>query len=309
VGRYGLLKPFIFVPFIPIIFPTVKNDTIMPASPASKKGTILNARLNPDQVAPQRASVSSTVAKAIGILDILASKAEVGVSLAELSVLIGMPKSSTHRYLVTLQELGLAERRNGDRFALGVKVIELAGSFLAKSDLRNETQVVLKDLAESTGETIHLAVPFGTEVVYIDKVESKHALGMFSHIGARLPMHCTALGKAILAFSKGEQLQLVLSQPLIRRTPNSITSPDALKAELDLIHSRGFAIDNEENELGIRCVGAPIFDYTATPIAAISVSAPRDRMDPARCEKLGPLVYEAAQLVSRHKGFSPSNKD
>jgi IclR family acetate operon transcriptional repressor len=250
--------------------------------------------------------VSSTVAKAISILDILASKAEVGISLAELSALIGMPKSSTHRYLATLQELGLAERKNGDRFSLGVKVIELAGSFLAKSDLRIESQVVLKDLAERTGETVHLAVPSGTEVVYIDKVESKHALGMFSHIGARLPMYCTALGKAILAFSKVEQLLLVVSQPLIRRTPNSITAPDALKAELDRIRSRGFAYDNEENELGIRCVGAPIFDYTATPIAAISVSAPRDRMDPARCEELGMLVCEAAQIVSRHKGFSPS---
>ena len=245
----------------------------------------------------------------MGILDILASKAEVGITLAELSALIGMPKSSTHRYLATLQELGLAERKNGDRYSLGVKVIELAGSFLAKSDLRNETQVVLKDLAERTGETIHLAVPSGAEVVYIAKVESTHALGMFSHIGARLPMHCTALGKAILAFSKAEQLQLVLSQPLIRRTPHSITSPDALKAELDLIHARGFAIDNEENELGIRCVGAPIIDYTATPIAAISISAPRDRMAPERCMELGVLVCEATQMVSRYKGFAPSLKE
>jgi IclR family acetate operon transcriptional repressor len=278
----------------------------MPVSSASKKDASLHARLKSDQDSIQRASVLSTVAKAIGILDILASKAEVGISLAELSALIGMPKSSTHRYLATLQELGLAERKNGDRFSLGVKVIELAGCFLVKSDLRNESQVVLKNLAERTGETVHLAVPAGTEVVYIDKVESKHALGMFSHIGARLPIYCTALGKAILAFSKEDQLQLVLSQPLIRRTPNSITAPNALKAELDRIRLRGFACDNEENELGIRCVGAPIFDYMATPIAAISVSAPRDRMDPARCEELGPLVCEAAQMVSRRKGFSPS---
>ncbi len=264
---------------------------------------------NPPLGGVQRASVSSTVAKAIGILDILASKAETGISLAELSALIDMPKSSTHRYLATLLELGLAERMHGDRFSLGVKVIELAGSFLEKSDLRNETQVVLKDLAEISGETIHLAVPSGVEVVYIAKVESSHALGMFSHIGARLPMYCTALGKAILAFSKSEQLQLVFSQPLIRRTHNTITSPDALIAELDVIHSRGYAIDNEENEPGIRCVGAPIIDYTATPIAAISISAPRDRMDPNRCEELGPLVCEAAQIVSRHKGFSASSMD
>jgi DNA-binding IclR family transcriptional regulator len=278
----------------------------MPALSTRNKNSLPRSEGNPVQVGAQRASVSSTVAKAIGILEILASKAEVGISLAELSALIDMPKSSTHRYLTTLQELGLAERKNGDRFSLGVKVIELAGSFLEKSDLRNETQAVMNELAEKTGETIHLAVPSGTEVVYIAKVESTHALGMFSHIGTRLPMHCTALGKAILAFSKAEQLQLVLSQPLARRTTNSITSSKALIVELDLIRSRGYAIDNEENELGIRCVGAPIMDYTATPIAAISISAPRDRMDPQHCEELGSMVYEATHKVSRHKGFSPS---
>jgi DNA-binding IclR family transcriptional regulator len=254
----------------------------------------------------QRPSVSSTVTKAIGILDILASKADIGISLAELSGMINMPKSSTHRYLVTLQELGLAERKDGDRFCLGTKVVELAGSFLAKSDLRNESQAVLNDLAEKTGETIHLAVASGTEVVYIAKVESKHALGMSSHIGARLPMYCTALGKAILAFSNEKLLQAALAEPLIRRTPKSITLAKALKADLALVQSRGYAIDDEENESGIRCVGAPIFDYTASPIAAISISVPRERMDQERINLLGSLVREAAQMVSKRKGYSPA---
>jgi len=251
-----------------------------------------------------RASVSTTVAKAISILDILAFKADAGVSLSELCSLIDIPKSSTHRYLVTLQELGLAERKSNDRYYLGTKVIELAGAYLLKSDLRNDSQAALDELAEMTGETVHLAVPSGTEVVYIAKVESKHALSMFSHIGARLPMHCTALGKAILAFSDSYELHAVLSKPLITRTPNSITSINALENELTLIRSRGYAIDNEENELGIRCVGAPIFDYTTKPIGAISVSAPRDRMDQERCNSLGPLVYLAAQKVSRRKGYT-----
>lgn len=251
-----------------------------------------------------RASVSTTVAKAISILDKLASKADVGVSLAELCSLVEMPKSSTHRYLVTLQELGLAERKSNDRYYLGTKVIELAGVYLLKSDLRNDSQAALDELAEMTGETVHLAVPSGTEVVYIAKVESKHALSMFSHIGARLPMHCTALGKAILAFSDYGDLHAIVMKPLITRTPNSITSVEALENELELIRSRGYAIDNEENEIGIRCVGAPIFDYTNKPIGAISVSAPSDRMDQERCNTLGPLVHLAAQKVSRRKGFA-----
>jgi len=251
-----------------------------------------------------RTSVSTTVAKAIGILDILASKADTGISLTELSLLIDMPKSSTHRYLVTLQELRLAERKGGDRFYLGTKVIELAGSFLVKSDLRNESQEILNELAEKTGETIHLAVPSGTEMVYIAKVESKHALVMSSHIGARIPMYCSALGKAILAFSGEELLNMVLSLPMAQRTTNSITTPEALKADLQHIKSRGFAIDNEENEISIRCVGAPIFDYTTTPIAAISISVPRTRMNQERYGILGPMVMEAAYMVSKRKGFS-----
>ncbi len=256
------------------------------------------------QAGLSRSPVSTTVTKAMSILDILASKADVGVGLAELCTLIEIPKSSTHRYLVTLQELGLAERRSNDRYYLGTKVIELAGLYLLNSDLRNDCQAALDELADVTGETVHLAVPSGTEVVYIAKVESKHALSMFSHIGAHLPMHCTALGKAILAFSDAGELEEVLSKPLLSRTPNSITSIDGLKDELMKIRARGYALDNEENEIGIRCIGAPIFDYTTRPIGAISISAPRERMDEERCKTLGPLVHQAALAVSRRKGFT-----
>jgi DNA-binding IclR family transcriptional regulator len=250
-----------------------------------------------------RSSVSTTVAKAIGILDILAGKANVGVSLAELSSLIDMPKSSTHRYLATLQELGLAQRMDDDRFCLGTKVIELAGSFLVKSDLRNESQTILNELAEKTGETIHLAVPSGLDVVYIAKIESDHALSMSSHIGARLPMYCTSLGKAILAFSPPELLHAVLSEHLVARTAHTITSPEALRAELVIVRSQGFAIDNEENEAGIFCVGGPIIDYSGNAIAAISISGPCERINSQRAGLLGPLLWESTQRISRRRGY------
>jgi predicted transcriptional regulator len=121
----------------------------------------IQSRIEPDkgQDLSRRAAISSTVAKALSIVDILATKAENGISLAELSALLNWPKSTTHRYLTTLLELGLAERNSVDRFHLGTKVIELAGSFLANSDLRNESQQNLSELAEKALETIHLAVP------------------------------------------------------------------------------------------------------------------------------------------------------
>jgi len=244
----------------------------------------------------------------LGIVDILAARAETGISLAELSTILDMPKSTTHRYLSTLIELGLAERNDADRFRLGTKVIELAGAYLANSDLRNESQSILGELAEESGETIHLAVPDGTEVVYIGKVESRHAWGMLSRIGTRLPIYCTALGKSILAFGSEDLLQKVLAETMKPRTPNTITTAVALEAELRLVRLRGFAIDDEENEKGICCVGAPIIDYAGQPIGAISISGPRERMDRERCVQLGPLVRDAAHRISRRRGFVEPRK-
>ncbi len=252
----------------------------------------------------QRGSASTTVAKAMTIVELLAAKAETGVGLSELSALVDMPKSSAHRYLTTLQSVGLAERTGEDRFRLGTRVIELAGSFLAHSDLRSESQPVMDELAEMTGETIHLAVPSATDVVYIAKIESKHTLGMSSHIGTRVPMYCTSLGKAILAFNDPELVEAVLARGTEARTPNTITSNEALRAELFTVHSQGFALDNEENELGICCLGAPILDYTGKAIGAISISGPSDRMDRARALQLGPLLWERTQRISRRRGYS-----
>jgi IclR family acetate operon transcriptional repressor len=250
-----------------------------------------------------RISISLTVRKAINIVDVLATRTEQGISLSELTTLLGVPKSTAHRYLATLVELELAERDNLDRYRLGTKVIELAGSFLAKSDLRNECQPFLVELAEKCVETIHLAVPSGTEMVYIAKIESRQAWGMISYLGARLPMYCSSLGKSILAFSDERLLVKVLAEPLKSRTPNTITSPEALKAELALTRLNGFTLDIEENEIGVCCVGAPIFDYTGSVIAAISISGPRERMGRERCIQLGPLVREFAQKISRRRGF------
>ncbi len=253
---------------------------------------------------PPAVALSRTVAKAFTIVDVLAGQSDRGITLTDLSAQLRMPKSTVHRYLATLQQLKLAERSDTDRFRLGTKVIELAGMFLANSDLRTESQAALEALATQTDETIHLAVPSGTEVVYIAKVESKHALRMYSYIGARLPMYCTALGKAILAFSTPERRRDVLVQPLKSRTPSTITSPHALERELDAIRAQGYAIDDEENEPGIRCIGAPISDYSQTVIAALSVSGPGNRMDRKRCIALAPVVRDAALRVSKRMGYA-----
>lgn len=249
-------------------------------------------------------AVSTSVTKAFRIVELLAAKPNGGLSLAELSLQLGMPKSTTHRYLATLIALGLTERDGADRFRLGTKVVELAGSFLANSDLRTEGNAILDELAAKTGETVHLAVPSGGEVVYIAKVESIHALRMYSHIGARLPMHSTSLGKAIMAHLPAERIDEILLTPMTARTPRTITSPRELTLELEHIRQQGFAIDDEENETGVCCVGAAVLDYMADPVAAVSISGPNNRMSRERCVTLGPMVRDAAMSVSRRMGYT-----
>ena len=247
--------------------------------------------------------MSVTVAKAFGIVEALAAETDRGLTLGDLSTRVSMPKSTVHRYLATLLELGLALRSDTDRFRLGTKVIELAGGYLANNDLRKESESIMDELSSQTNETVHLAVRSGSEVVYIAKVESKHALRMYSYIGARLPMYSTALGKSMLAFGPEGWLRETLTRGLERRTPHTIVSPSALKAELADIRERGFSLDNEENEVDVRCVGAPVLDFSRTVVAAISVSGPVDRMNERRSAELGPVVRAAADRISRRVGY------
>jgi DNA-binding IclR family transcriptional regulator len=247
---------------------------------------------------------SITVAKAFTILDMLASNGEGGTPLTGISSHLRMSKSTAHRYLTTLEKLAVVERDAKDHFHLGPKLIELAGTFLSDHNLRSVSEPFLNELAARTQEAVHLAVPSVNEVVYIAKVDSPHSIRMASRIGGRMPMYCTSLGKAILAHYPSGRVEEIIREGLLARTPYTITSPQALHAELERVRAQGFAIDDQENEIGVRCVGAPIFDYTIQVIGAISVSGPANRMSKERSLELGPLVREATLKVSRRMGYT-----
>jgi DNA-binding IclR family transcriptional regulator len=250
-----------------------------------------------------RHRTSTTVAKAFAILDMLATKSEGGTSLKEVSSHLGTSKSTAHRYLTTLEELAVVERDEKDHFRLGLKLIELAGAFLSDHNLRNVSEPFLSEVAAQTQETVHLAVPSMNEVVYIAKVDSPHSIRMDSRIGVRMPMYCTSLGKAILAHYPLDRVGEIIREGIPARTLHTITSSQALRAELERVRAQGFATDDQENEIGVRCVGAPIFDYTTKVIGAISVSGPASRLSKERCLELGPLVKDAALEVSRRMGY------
>lgn len=263
---------------------------------AARRGTI-RVHNNPN-------ATSTTVARAFSLLDILSVQGAVGLGLTDVAKQLRMSRSTTHRYLVTLERLGAVERDDRDHFHLGLKMLELAGFTLNQNDLHNQSRAFLEELADQTHETIHLAVPAGTEVIYVAKVDSPRSLRMFSYIGARVPMYCTALGKAMLAFSNPELVNQVVRAGLAPRTPNTITSRHTLETELAKVRTRGYAFDSEENEIGVGCIGAPIFDYSARVVGAISVSGPAARMTSARQHALGPLVRDVGLRLSKRFGYS-----
>lgn len=248
---------------------------------------------------------STTVAKAFAILDLLVSKNASGLSLSDVSTHLQISKSTSHRYLTTLEELGVVIRDDKDHFGLGPKLIELTGAFLSNHDLRNESEPFLESLSAQTQETVHLAIPSGNDVVYIAKVDSPHSVRMASHIGARNPMYCTSLGKVILAHYPTHLVEEIARAGLPKRTPYTITSPEALHAELEHVKSQGFAIDEQENEEGVRCAGAPIFNYTGKVIGAISVSGPASRLTRKRSIEIGSQASAAALEISKRMGYRP----
>lgn len=204
--------------------------------------------------------------------------------------------------MTTLEELAVVERDATDHFHLGLKLIGLAATFLDDHSLPSVSEPLLRDLAARTQETVHLAVPFGDEVVYIAKVDSSHAIRMASRIGAHMPMYCTSLGKAILAHSPTDRVAEIIRAGLPARTPRTITAPVELRAELERVRALGYAIDDQENESGVCCIGAPVFDYTGKVVGAISVSGPASRVTMERSLELAPWVRDAALAVSRRMG-------
>lgn len=250
------------------------------------------------------ASVQSVV-NALDILDYLSScKGEAGVT--ELANSLGIHKSTASRLLATLFARGYVGRnRQSGRYSLGMHIVELSRARLDQIDLRQIAKPYLEQLVASTGETAHLAILDRGQVVYIDKADTPQTLGMRSSIGYRIAAHCTALGKALLAELPREKLDEVFSRDeLVRFTPNTITDPETLKLHLAYVRERGYAIDDEEHEDGIRCVAAAIRDHAGRVVAAISVSGPTLRVTRERAESIGKLVKDVASQLSAASGYA-----
>jgi DNA-binding IclR family transcriptional regulator len=248
----------------------------------------------------------SSVANAIRLTKAFSEQDhEMGIS--GLAVRLGLAKSTVHRLASTLVEYDILEQnRENGKYRLGLALFELGALVRRKMDAVSESRGQMHSLVESTGETVQLAVLDHLSVLYIRIRESRQAVRMSSSPGSRAPAHCTSVGKVLLAHQPQEVVRQVIDGGLKRYTENTITSPDALAEELAAIRARGYAIDDEEIEVGLRCVAAPIRDHTGQVTAAISVAAPVQRMSKKTLQTTAPSVMAAADLISRRLGYLPT---
>lgn len=223
------------------------------------------------------------------------------LSLAEVARRSGLPKSTAHRILSSLVDLGAVERQ-AQAYRLGLRMFEIGEHVPRKRDLREAALPFMEDLYEVTHETVHLAVLDGTEVLYIERIQGHHKQRQLaSRVGGRLPAHCTGVGKALLAFTPDSAAAVVREANLRALTPYTITSPRLLLQELTAIRQTHISIDRDESAVGIHCVATPIV-VGGSAVAAMSVTGPADRISE---DRVSTAVRTAGLGLQRALGARP----
>jgi len=244
-----------------------------------------------------------SVDRALDILELYLTSPE-ELSVKEISEAMGLSKSTVHGLIKTLEQRGYLKQNPGNmKYRLGMKLFSLGNVVADHLDIRKIARPVIRRLADNIKETVHLAVLNGDEVVYTEKVEGPGALRMYSQVGRKVPVYCTGVGKVILAYQDEETVERLLSKETLRAfTPYTITDKEKLKAHLAAIREQGYALDNEEIELGLKCVAAPIYDHQCKVIASISCAGPAIRMSGGLDFKIR-AMKEAAHEISRLMGY------
>lgn len=225
--------------------------------------------------------------------------------ISEIAEEIGLHKATTHRILTTLLNSGYIERAaDGQRYRLGLRLSDLGFKVMRRMNLRQEALPLVRELSQELGETCDLSVCDHGRVYYLDVIQSRHALTVSAMPGQRLPLHSTASGKMLLAHLPEDEIDRVFEGSLRAYTPNTITVPEQLRAQLALIRERGYSVDNEEYEIGIWATSAPIFNHAGKVLAAVSVLSPTSRINPERSDEIIRLLVETTRAISRRMGMA-----
>lgn len=246
-----------------------------------------------------------SVVRALKVLELF-TEDDTSLGLKEITERVGLSKPTVFRILSTLKKMDYIEQDpKSGKYMLGLKVFEVGSAFINKMSLRSFAMPLIQELVDKCNETVHLAILDKGEIIYIDKIDGTQTIRMMSAVGKRAPAHCTSVGKAILSYKSSEELDNILADiKMVKLTKNSIADKKKLKRELRQIKNQGYAIDNEELEIGLKCVGVPIFDYHGDAVGGISVSGPSTRFTSERLKDgLIPLIIETAEKISRRMGY------
>lgn len=245
-------------------------------------------------------SPAIAVERALNILEAAAHRRD-GLTNSEISRKLAIPKSSASYILRTLERRGYLRRdAESGRYRLGLKILSLGGDAQANLDIADVALPFMRALEEKIHMTVHLAVLDQGEAVYIEKVEAPGFFKVNTWVGRRMFLHSTSVGKCLLAWlPKHEVEALVKHEGLKKRTPKTITTMSKLLADLEQVKLQGYAMDDEENSLGARCLGAPVFDVTGNVVAALGASGTLTQVDEANLPRIAEAVKEAARRISR----------
>ncbi|MBC7799697.1 MAG: helix-turn-helix domain-containing protein [Gemmatimonadaceae bacterium] len=251
----------------------------------------------------ERSGQVQSLVRALGIVNRLAA-ADEGVTLSELAQQVGLSPSTAHRLLTTLEQERYvhfdAERR---LWSVGVQAFVAGNAFLKTRSLVGAARPHMRALMEDSEETVNLAVEDEGEAIYLSQVECRQMMRAFARPGGRVPLHCSSVGKALLSAAPDAELTRVLHRRgLPRVTVKTINTTAALRADLALARARGYAIDDEEHAIGLRCIAAVIYNEAAAPIAAVSLSGPMARIPDDRIPLLGDLVRRSADAITAQLG-------
>ncbi|HXH03895.1 MAG TPA: IclR family transcriptional regulator C-terminal domain-containing protein [Candidatus Competibacteraceae bacterium] len=253
---------------------------------------------------------SQSLSRGLQLLERLA-EARHGISLVDLAQQVGMAPSTTHRLLTTLEQAGFIQQDEElGRWFVGVKAFTLGNAFLDHCDFVARARPYMHRLMEQAGETVNLAVLDGNEAVFLAQVECREMMRMIVKLGSRAPLHASGVGKALLATMSEEDIAAVLHRRgLPRYTDNTITTPGELREELARIRRQGFARDDEEHAVGLRCMAATLHDHQGKALAAISLSGPRARIPDDRMLALGAMVAATAGEITAALGGQRPARD
>lgn len=247
-----------------------------------------------------------SVERALTVLDVLVEGKGKPKGITEISRELRLVKGTVCKLISTLEKKGYVERDSeSDKYRLGFKFMEMGSIVKNSLELRSLAEPFLKDLGEITQRTVHMALLVDSEIVYIDKVESRQNIQMASYVGQRSFIHSTSLGKAICAYLPEEEVRTYLAaKGMPRFTANTITTVEGFMEHLGTVRERSYAVDENENEESIRCVAAPIFDYSGRPVAAISISGTVTQVSKDKLEYIAAYVVRNAGNISRKMGYT-----